>query len=108
MPFAQRHPLPGLAGRWHVQVFAPGREAPITVSGPMSQEQARRQARRVWRQWPTRSGESAGSGQQLSDLPEGPDDGRGGVHGRDDDVLHRQAQVGEAVDVGDLGQAPQQ
>lgn len=54
VPFGDGHPVPAIAGRWHVQVHSPGREHPIAVSGPMSQQEARARARRVWTEWANR------------------------------------------------------
>lgn len=48
VPFGYLHPVSSLRGRWHVQVRnGPGREA-IVLLGPVSEREARDEARRLW------------------------------------------------------------
>lgn len=52
MPFSDNHPVAAYAGRWHVQIRRPGRQWPMAITAPMPLEQARAEARHIWRTWP--------------------------------------------------------
>ena len=47
VPFGAGHPSPKLAGRWHVVVVRPGRPAQ-PMSLPVTEEEARAEARELW------------------------------------------------------------
>ena len=47
VPFGADHPGPKLAGRWHVVVVRPGRPE-LPLSQPVSEDEARAEARALW------------------------------------------------------------
>ena len=47
VPFGEDHPCSSLAGRWHVVVVRPGRPAQ-PMSQPVTEEEARAEARELW------------------------------------------------------------
>ena len=51
VPFGKEHPVPAFRGRWHVQVRRSCGHPALTVSGPLSYDEAREKARSIWTTW---------------------------------------------------------